>query len=189
MPDFKNKENEAVTLPDGRTVWLSRSLAVVVNVWFIDQNMIPYVLISKRGNGTPDEQGKWVLPCGYLDYNETLAEAAIREVYEETGLDIEYIASDNNDNYSVILENIYSNDGQPYMVNSNPNGDVKQNVTCYFGFVFTGDNFPELTNVNCNIDEVSDLRWVPVDELYKYDTGFGHSKRIDSFYKQYICEL
>ena len=32
------------------------------------------------------EGGKWCFPCGYLDWDETLEEAASRELYEETGL-------------------------------------------------------------------------------------------------------
>ncbi|TCL56192.1 ADP-ribose pyrophosphatase YjhB (NUDIX family) [Kineothrix alysoides] len=35
------------------------------------------------------EQGKWALPGGWIDYNETIATSTRREVKEETGLDIE----------------------------------------------------------------------------------------------------
>ena len=34
------------------------------------------------------EQGKWALPGGWVDYNETVASNTIKEVKEETGLDI-----------------------------------------------------------------------------------------------------
>ena len=34
-------------------------------------------------------RGKWNLPAGHLDPNETLIEAAIRETKEETGCDVE----------------------------------------------------------------------------------------------------
>ena len=34
------------------------------------------------------EQGKWSLPGGWVDYNETIASSTINEVKEEVGLDI-----------------------------------------------------------------------------------------------------
>jgi ADP-ribose pyrophosphatase YjhB (NUDIX family) len=35
------------------------------------------------------EVGKWSLPAGYLDYGEDPRRTAVREVFEETGLDVE----------------------------------------------------------------------------------------------------
>lgn len=183
MPKFRNKENEEVTLPDGRKIWLSRSCAVVVNIWYIDQDSKPYVLMGKRGKGCPDEVGKWVLPCGYLDYNETLAEAAAREVYEETGLDVKGLSESNE--YLVLCDDIHRG-GQPYMVNSTPRDDTKQNITHYFGVVFSGKCFPKLTNENCSPDEVDALKWIPYGNVSGYDIGFGHLRRVDSFYSERI---
>lgn len=180
MPKFNNKENESVKLEDGRTIWLSRSCAVVVNVWYFDASAKPYVLMGKRGKGTPDEVGKWVLPCGYLDYDETLAEAALREVFEETGLDISDIRSGGK--YYTLWDNT-NGAGQPYLVNSVPRTDKRQNVSNYFGYVFTGGDAPELSNENCEPDEVEDLKWVLYEDVDKYDIGFGHKKRIHEFYE------
>jgi 8-oxo-dGTP pyrophosphatase MutT (NUDIX family) len=42
------------------------------------------VLLTKRSPNL-DEGGKWCLPGGYMDRDESLDEAAGREVYEETG--------------------------------------------------------------------------------------------------------
>lgn len=41
------------------------------------------ILLMDRANGTG-----WCLPCGWLEPNESPAEAAIRETWEETGLEI-----------------------------------------------------------------------------------------------------
>jgi len=45
------------------------------------------VLLGKRGGGFG--AGKWGLPQGYIEYDEDFLTAAIREVKEETGLDVE----------------------------------------------------------------------------------------------------
>ena len=58
--------------------WFSRSNAVVCVTFAKDLDGIVYVLASDRGEGTPDPEfvGAWNLVCGYLDFNETLEEAA-----------------------------------------------------------------------------------------------------------------
>ena len=45
------------------------------------------VLLGKRGGGFG--KGKWCLPQGYIEFDEDFLTAAIREVKEETGLDVE----------------------------------------------------------------------------------------------------
>lgn len=45
------------------------------------------ILLIKRGK--PPQYGRWMVPGGRLEWGETLQEAAIREVREETGIDIE----------------------------------------------------------------------------------------------------
>lgn len=45
------------------------------------------VLLAQRGN--PPRQGEWSLPGGLIDLGETLADAAIREVWEECAIEIE----------------------------------------------------------------------------------------------------
>lgn len=39
--------------------------------------------------------GKWMPPGGHLDPNETPPEGALREVKEETGLDVDFISDEN----------------------------------------------------------------------------------------------
>ena len=65
--------------------WFSRSVAVATAV-ILQDNEQWYILAGQRGTGTPDYQGYWNLPCGYLDYNEDAKTAAAREVFEETGI-------------------------------------------------------------------------------------------------------
>ena len=41
------------------------------------------VLLMERSDGSG-----WCLPCGFVEPNETPAEGVVREVYEETGLEV-----------------------------------------------------------------------------------------------------
>ena len=45
------------------------------------------ILLARRG--IEPRKGFWNIPCGFLELNETLEEGALREVKEETGVDIE----------------------------------------------------------------------------------------------------
>lgn len=44
------------------------------------------IVLVKRGH--PPYEGQWALPGGFVDWNETAEQAAIREAKEETGLEI-----------------------------------------------------------------------------------------------------
>ena len=74
---------------DGIEYWVARNMAVACFV-FAPINGEGCVLANQRGTGTPDFQGLWNCPCGYLDYDETTKEAAKREVYEETGIQLKH---------------------------------------------------------------------------------------------------
>jgi acetyl-CoA carboxylase carboxyl transferase subunit beta len=48
---------------------------------------VPRFLLGRRKN--PPLAGEWTIPGGHVEPGETLAEAAIREAREETGLEVE----------------------------------------------------------------------------------------------------
>ncbi|MCL5667209.1 MAG: NUDIX domain-containing protein [Patescibacteria group bacterium] len=59
------------------------------------------VLITKRGEDESAEtENKWELPGGTLEFSETPEETVVREVKEETGLNVEIIR---------LLPKIYTN--------------------------------------------------------------------------------
>ena len=82
----ENRKNRCILDPTtGEELWSSRSSCVATFVIAFHDDEI-YILLERRGNGK--YAGKLGIVSGYLDYNETRRMACIREVFEETGLDI-----------------------------------------------------------------------------------------------------
>jgi len=184
---FNNRENERVVLPDGRVVWLARAAAVVASIYAEDDSGNWYVAMVKRGEGLPDEVGKWVMPCGYVDWDEDIPDACKREVYEETGLNIDELISMHDNHF-------YHNDfikGQATYVASNPKGDGKQNISHHFVLAasYYADSVDSLPPFDMSIidpkGEIADIKWIPFTTLQdmedKNEIGFGHFHRITQF--------
>ncbi len=173
--EFKNKENEKVVLSDKRTVWLSRAVAIVGTVCLIKDGT-PYFLIGQRGEGAADFHGLWNIPCGYLDWNETTGEAFIREVWEECGVNIQSLLDDKK---SIKID--FSK--TPWDVNSRPS-ENRQNVCVHHALVAIVDELPtpEIQNI-VEHDEVSDVKWVSINNLHNYEYAFKHQERLNFFIK------
>lgn len=146
---------------EGKTYWVSRSMAVACFV-FAPIGGRWCVLANQRGEGTPDFQGYWNAPCGYLDYNETTKQAAIREVYEETGvklLDAEFWGYDDS-----------------------PKAN-RQNVTFRF-YSIVHDVQPSTTSLSTEAlggeeNEVESVSWIPVGNIKDFEWAFGHDHLIN----------
>ena len=65
---------------NGEELWISRSVVVACVVARITDEHKIEVLVEKRGPEV-SATGRWCFPCGYLDYDEDLTQAVIREVY------------------------------------------------------------------------------------------------------------
>lgn len=146
---------------EGKTYWVSRSMAVSCFV-FSPIGGKWCVLANQRGEGTPDFQGYWNAPCGYLDYDETTEQAAIREVYEETGVKLNRVTF--------------------WGYEDNPKAN-RQNVTFRF-YSIIHDTQP--TNVSLSTEafggeenEVKAVSWIPVDHINDFEWAFGHDNLIN----------
>lgn len=109
------------------------------------------LLLEKR-SGDILETGKWALPGGFLDRDETAAEGAVRELREETGWDGEVTAL--------------------FRINTNPNRphEDRQNVALEF-LVKPKEKVQE------HDSETSHIEWVPFEKLPD-DFAFDHGETI-----------
>jgi ADP-ribose pyrophosphatase YjhB (NUDIX family) len=171
---FNNRQNERVELKDGRVAWLSRSVAMVSIVVLELPDGGSHILMNKRGPGCPDEVGKWVLPCGYLDWDESCVEGARREIWEETGVDVTSF-------YETSLYNDFTRE-QPFFVRDKPKSDGKQNVSQYYAIISKVDELPEVTAQHCEHEEVDEIRWVPLQDFDTLEIGFSHRDIVHYFF-------
>lgn len=156
-----NKLKNFPTIIDGQTYWISRSVAVVGFV-FARINKDLCILANKRGEGTPDFQGKWNVPCGYLDFNETGEEGCVREIFEETGVKI------NPEDMTFI------------QVNTDPVHSNRQNVSLRYRTYIPSKELKniEFTTKNSESNEVDDVKWIPIKNIDDYEWAFNHDDLI-----------
>jgi len=102
----------------------------------------------------------WSLPGGTLEFGESLEECLIREVKEETGLNIKI----NN------IENIYSN---PNILIEYANGEVRQEFTTVYSTTQAGG---ELKIDN----ESKDIKWISLDDALKLKMAKSQRVRIEN---------
>ena len=87
------------------------------------------VLLVKRG--IEPGKGKWSLPAGFLELEESAGQAAVRELEEETGLkaesgDLDYVDDMNFERFpdQFLLANIYSVDASKTLGELNAGSDA-----------------------------------------------------------------
>lgn len=151
---------------ENKEYWYSRSMAVLGMVFGKNRVGDLFVLANKRGVNTPDYQGMWNMPCGYLDFDETCEEAVIREIFEETGLKIGYF-----DSMRLVS------------INSDPKESNKQNVTVRYKIVISKcvENVI-LTSKNAEPGEVDSVKWINVNNIGGYNWAFNHYDLIKEYY-------
>ncbi|MEM8614866.1 MAG: NUDIX hydrolase [Cyanobacteria bacterium P01_H01_bin.105] len=163
MAKFPSTPNRCVVV-DGEEIWISRSITVLaVLVVIYDGNA--YVPLNKRGPDLPSEVGKWCLAGGYLDYDETIGGAVIREVWEELGLDLQDLQS---------THQLVGSLDQPSLVFSEPRRS--QNVTMHYPlmvFLNPGSPLPTL-NPQVSKGEVTDVDWFTLEKALAMDLAFNH---------------
>jgi 8-oxo-dGTP pyrophosphatase MutT (NUDIX family) len=110
------------------------------------------------------DNGNWALPGGAIEMTESVADAAVRETLEETGIQVEVTG----------LLGIYSD--PRHVIHFTSNDEVRRE----FSVVLTarpvgGEPTPS--------SESSEVRWVAPAELADYAMGGAMRKRVDDYLK------
>lgn len=103
----------------------------------------------------------WALPGGTHDFGESIVETVVREVREETGLDVEVTR----------LVGLYTD---PKHVIAYTDGEVRQQFTLSFACRVVGGTLERDS-------ESQELRWVAPEDLEKLSIHPSMRKRIDHF--------
>lgn len=160
-------KNFPITI-EGKEFWISRSVSVEGFIFTFDNGI--KVLANKRGKGCPKEIGKWNCPCGYLDYDETTEQACIREVKEETGLNL-------NPSFLDFL-----------WIDSIPRGNAQNVSIAYFSYD-NGYIKQSVTSEFSEPNEVEAVRWIGLNELDNYDWAFEHNYSIIRVALRYLQDM
>ena len=109
---------------------------------------------------------RWLPPGGHMDPNELPHEAAIREVLEETGIEIELM----KDEEISILKPHAQSITRPYLClleHIPAYGDTPEHK--HFDFIFLG--YPVGGKAEANLDETEGMRWFTKEEICALDTS------------------
>lgn len=160
---------------DDKKYWISRAMATRSEVIVRDNEQL-YLLINKRGPGTPDFQGCWNITCGYLEYDVTLEENATKELLEETSV---YIQSSN---------------WKLQYIESDPERGNRQNVTAVYRVVLTMDEFNQSKALGYTLptdggeeNEVSSVWLMPLtmENINSIEWAFNHKETAIKILQQY----
>jgi len=112
------------------------------------------VLLTKR-NVEPFK-GEWCLPGGHIDHNESAENAVIREIKEETGLNI-------NPRFFKYFDEII------------PNSNIHSVVLVFEG---SGSGI-----INKQEHEVIDIRWFSISDALNLQLAFTHKEILKAYYE------
>lgn len=169
------KNFQVTAKEDGKKYWISRAMATRSEVIVQDNDQL-YLLINKRGPGTPDFQGCWNITCGYLEYDVTLEENASKELLEETSVYIQ------------------SSKWKLQHIESDPERGNRQNVTAVYRVVLTMDEFNQSKALGYTLsieggeeNEVSSVWLMPLtmENINSIEWAFNHKETAIKILQQY----
>lgn len=137
-----------------------RANSIVPSVNVAVTNDAGQLLLIRRS-----DNDNWALPGGAVDLGESLAQAAIRETREESGIDCEITG----------LSGIYTDPGHVMLYTSN--GEVRQEFSIVLAARATGGK-PTPSS------ETSEVHWAVLDSLAAYQMDPSMRMRVGHFAEQ-----
>jgi len=126
------------------------SVTVDIVIFTIQKSSLKVLLVKRK---YPPYEGSWAIPGGFVRYEEPLEDAALRELYEETGV------------RDVFIEQLYTFGA--------PNRDPRKRViTVAYYALISSENLVFRPD-----SEVSDVRWFSIYDLPRL--AFDHDKILD----------
>lgn len=122
--------------------------------YFDDQNKAQVLLIKHR-NG-----GHWSFPKGHVEFGESETETALREIKEETGLDVEIV------------------DGFRRSVSYNPKPNIEKEVVYFMAKSQT-------QRTNLQREEVSEAVWIGIDKVQNM-VSFDNDKNLIAGIREFL---
>lgn len=158
--NFPLRRHSASNPEDYEDYWVSRSNIISLLVYCRDAKGRWCALANQRGSGS------WNYVHGYLDYGETLEDAAVRECYEECGVKIKK---------------------EWLRFNGTDSSQLYGNVSSRFSVVLQGTTNQYPVNMsNAEPGEVLDVKWIPLNEIKQYKwSGIQGKTIIDVFKRLY----
>jgi len=128
------------------------------------RHVVTHALVEKDGAlllvkrvGDILETGKWGLPGGFLDRDETVSQGVLRELLEETGWEGEIISL--------------------FRINTNPNRPKEDRQNVAFDFIVK-----PLRLVGTQDAESSKVEWIPIEKLLSFEKfAFDHGESIQLY--------
>ena len=121
------------------------------------RHVVVHAIVEKDDKLHLLEGGKWSLPSGYLDRDETAGECVLRELKEETGWEGEVVS--------------------PFLIKTDPNRPHEDRQNVSFNFIVK-----PIQKVGEGDSESTEVAWVAIDQLPPLDSlAFDHGEAIGQY--------
>jgi 8-oxo-dGTP diphosphatase len=152
---------------EGKKLWYSRSLACNIIVYRRTIEDEWEVLACKRGQGCEFNKGLWNIPGGFIDFNEDSIDCALRELKEETGVELK-------SKYDVFFNKL----------DTKPDGKRQTIVASHYAcFVEEDTKEWKFSTEFSEPDETEEIKWVPLKDLHKYNWTHGQKELIETTFE------